>query len=85
MNIELSPLLMLSVLIVLFSILAAEFKNLAYAIVSLFIVTILAALIFFLTSAPYVGLVQLAVFSGAIMVLLIFVFMLTRGGVAEGE
>jgi NADH:ubiquinone oxidoreductase subunit 6 (subunit J) len=62
---------------------ASEFKNLAYAIISLFAVTVVAGIIFFTVSAPYVGLVQLAVFSGAIIVLFIFVLIMTRGGVSE--
>lgn len=74
---------LLSILIIIVAFLAAELKNIAYAIVSLFIVTVLAGIIFFTVSAVYVGLVQLAVFSGAIIVLFIFVLIMTRGGVTE--
>ena len=74
---------LLSALIIVIAFLAAELKNIAYAIISLFIVTVLAAIIFFTVNAIYVGLVQLAVFSGAIIVLFIFVLIMTRGGVTE--
>ena len=76
---------LLSALIIVVAFLAAELKNITYAIVSLFIVTVLAGIIFFAVNAIYVGLVQLAVFSGAIIVLFIFVLIMTRGGVTEGE
>ncbi len=76
---------LLSALILIIAFLAAELKNIAYAIVSLFIVTVLAAIAFFAVNAVYVGLVQLAVFSGAIIVLFIFVLIMTRGGVTEDE
>ena len=79
----LSSILFLCVLIIVFAILASEIKNIAYAIVSLFAVTIVAGVIFFAVNAPYVGLVQLAVFSGAIIVLFVFVFIMTRGGVSR--
>jgi len=78
-----SSIMILSLLIIIFAVMASELKNLAHAIVSLFALTIVAGIIFFAVHAPYVGLVQLAVFSGAIIVLFIFVFIMTRGGVTE--
>jgi len=67
------------------AILAVSFKNLAYAILSLFIVTVLTGIVFYAVDAPFVALVQIAVFSGAIMVLFIFVLIMTRGGVSVEE
>jgi len=76
---------LLLIALVISSILAVSFKNLAYAILSLFIVTVLTGIIFFAVNAPFVGLVQIAVFSGAIMVMFIFVLIMTRGGVTVEE
>lgn len=74
---------LLAIIIIILAFLAAEFKNIAYAIISLFAVTVIAGIIFFTVGAIYVGLVQLAVFSGAIIVLFIFVLIMTRGGATE--
>jgi NADH-quinone oxidoreductase subunit J len=76
-------LLIVIILILVLAILAAELKNIAYAIVSLLGLTVVTGVLFFAVNAPYVGLVQLAVFSGAITVLFIFVFIMTKGGVVE--
>ncbi len=67
------------------AILAVSLKNLAYAILSLFILTVLTGIVFYSVNAPFVALVQIAVFSGAIIVLFIFVLIMTRGGVAVEE
>ena len=78
-------LLILLAALVLSAILSVSFKNIAYAILSLFILTILTGIIFYTVNAPFVALVQIAVFSGAIMVLFIFVLIMTRGGVSSEE
>lgn len=83
-HIELS-ILLIEVLMILFSIYAAETKNLAYAILSLLIISILAGILFFILGSIFTAIVQVAVFSGAIIVMFIFVFIMTRGGVPRDE
>jgi len=70
----------INALLIVLAIVAAEHRNLGYAILSLFVITVLTAVLFYLVGAIYVSVVQLAVFSGAIMIFFIMVFMLTRGG-----
>ena len=66
---------------IIFSWLAIVHPNVIYAIFFLFILNVIVAIIFFMLGAPLVALVQLAVFSGAIVVLFLLAAMLTRGGV----
>ncbi len=66
---------------IIFSWLAIVHPNVIYAIFFLFILNVIVAIIFFMLGAPFVALVQLAVFSGAIVVLFLLAAMLTRGGV----
>ena len=75
--------ILLSITLIILAILASEFRNIAYSIISLFGVTVITGIIFFAVNAPFVGLVQLAVFSGAIIVLFIFVLIMTKGGVSK--
>ena len=77
--------IILSVILIILAIIAGLHRNLAYAILSLFAFSVVTGILFFVVNAPYVGIVQIAVFSGAVIVLFIFVFILTRGGVAEVE
>lgn len=74
---------LINILIIIFSLIAAEHKNIGYSILSLFIVTVLTAILFYVVGAIFVSAVQLAVFSGAIMILFIMVFVMTRGGVSS--
>lgn len=71
--------------LVISAILSISLRNIAYAILSLFILTLLTGIIFYAVNAPFVALVQIAVFSGAIMILFIFVLIMTRGGVSGEE
>ncbi len=74
-------LLALEALIILLSLYAAESKNLAYSILSLLAVSVVAAVIFFMLGGIFPAVVQIAVFSGAVIIMFIFVFIMTRGGV----
>ena len=65
--------------IVVFGILAVEFKRLIYAAVSLALMSISIALIFFLLAAPFVGLLQLLIYAGAITILFLATISLTKG------
>jgi NADH-quinone oxidoreductase subunit J len=65
--------------IVVFGILAVEFKRLVYAAVSLALMSISIALIFFLLTAPFVGLLQLLIYVGAITILFLATISLTKG------
>jgi NADH-quinone oxidoreductase subunit J len=65
--------------IVVFGILAVEFKRLVYAAVSLALMSVTIALVFFLLTAPYVGLLQLLIYAGAITILFLATISLTRG------
>jgi NADH-quinone oxidoreductase subunit J len=64
---------------VVFGILAVEFKRLVYAAVSLALMSISIALIFFLLTAPFVGLLQLLIYVGAITILFLATISLTKG------
>jgi len=59
----------LEILIAVLAIYAAETKNLAYAILSLLGISVLTAIIFYMLGAIFVSVVQLAVFSGAIVIM----------------
>lgn len=65
--------------IVVFGILAVEFKRLVYAAVSLALMSISIALVFFLLTAPFVGLLQLLIYVGAITILFLATISLTKG------
>jgi NADH-quinone oxidoreductase subunit J len=65
--------------VVVFGILAVEFKRLVYAAVSLALMSISIALIFFLLTAPFVGLLQLLIYVGAITILFLATISLTKG------
>jgi NADH-quinone oxidoreductase subunit J len=65
--------------VVVFGILAVEFKRLVYAAVSLALMSISIALIFFLLTAPLVGLLQLLIYAGAITILFLATISLTKG------
>jgi NADH-quinone oxidoreductase subunit J len=65
--------------IVVFGVLAVEFKRLVYAAVSLALMSISIALIFFLLTAPLVGVLQLLIYAGAITILFLATISLTRG------
>jgi len=64
---------------VVFGVLAVEFKRLVYAAVSLALMSISIALIFFLLSAPLVGVLQLLIYAGAITILFLATISLTKG------
>ncbi|HIQ13563.1 MAG TPA: NADH-quinone oxidoreductase subunit J [Thermoprotei archaeon] len=83
-HVELS-LLIIEILMILFALYASETKNIAYSILSLLIISVLAGLAFFILGAIYTSIVQIAVFSGAIVIMFIFVFIMTRGGVPKDE
>jgi NADH-quinone oxidoreductase subunit J len=64
---------------VVFGVLTVEFKRLVYAAVSLALMSISIALIFFLLSAPLVGVLQLLIYAGAITILFLATISLTKG------
>lgn len=76
---------LIEILLVIFAVYAAETKNIAYAIISLLGISVLTAVLFYMLGAIFVSIVQLAVFSGAIIVMFIFVFVITRGGIPKDE
>ena len=65
--------------IVVFGVLAVEFKRLVYAAVSLALMSVSIGLIFFLLTAPFVGVLQLLIYAGAITILFLATISLTRG------
>jgi len=71
----------LEALIIILSLYASESRNIAYSILALLAVSVLAAIIFFMLGAVFPAIVQVAVFSGAVIIMFIFVFIMTRGGV----
>ena len=66
-------------LTVAFGVLSVEFKRLVNAAVSLALMSISIALIFFLLSAPFVGVLQLLIYAGAITILFLATISLTKG------
>ena len=64
---------------IVFGVSAVESKRLVYAAVSLALMSISIALIFFLLLAPYVGVLQLLIYAGAITILFLATISLTRG------
>jgi NADH-quinone oxidoreductase subunit J len=64
---------------IIFGVSAVESKRLVYAAVSLALMSISIALIYFLLSAPYVGVLQLLIYAGAITILFLATISLTRG------
>jgi len=72
-------------LIVLLAAYAAITRNLAYAILSLLGISVLVAILFYMLGAVFVSVVQLAVFSGAVIIMFVFVFVMTKGGVPRDE
>jgi NADH-quinone oxidoreductase subunit J len=64
---------------IVFGVSAVESKRLVYAAVSLALMSISIALIYFLLSAPYVGVLQLLIYAGAITILFLATISLTRG------
>jgi NADH-quinone oxidoreductase subunit J len=64
---------------IVFGVLSVELKRLVYAAVSLALMSISIALIFFLLLAPFVGVLQLLIYAGAITILFLATISLTRG------
>ena len=64
---------------VIFGVIAVESKRLVYAAVSLALMSLSIALIFFLLLAPYVAVLQLLIYAGAITILFLATISLTRG------
>lgn len=64
---------------IVFGVLSVEMKRLVYAAVSLALMSISIALIFFLLSAPFAGVLQLLIYAGAITILFLATISLTRG------
>jgi NADH-quinone oxidoreductase subunit J len=74
----LEPLALLEMAVILLTIgcafLAVEFRNIPKAIASFFFMSILLAVAFFLLGAPYVAAVQVLIYVGAVVVLLLVTF-----------
>jgi len=64
---------------IIFGVSAVESKRLVYAAVSLALMSSSIALIYFLLSAPYVGVLQLLIYAGALTILFLATISLTRG------
>lgn len=65
--------------IILMALMVAEAKDILYAVLSLLGMCVTIGLLYWILSAPYVAVFQLAIYGGAVIVLLISVVMLTRG------
>lgn len=64
---------------ILMAFFVAEAKEMLHAVLSLFGMCLTIGLLYWVLSAPYVAVFQLAIYGGAVIVLLISVVMLTRG------
>jgi len=71
--IEFSAMYHLSILVILvvFAILAIEARSLVYCAISLAIMSVALGALFILLGAPYVGVFQIAVYAGAITIILL--------------
>lgn len=72
--------LFLLILTLISSLLSVEHPNIMYALLFFFVMNIGLAIVYYMIGAPLVSLVQLAIFSGAMIVLFLLTAMLTRGG-----
>lgn len=66
--------------LVIFALLAVELKKLAYAVVSLGLMSTVLSIIFYILYAPYVAVINLLVYAGAVIVLFLAVLSLMRPG-----
>ncbi len=66
--------------VITLSILTVEHENVMYSLFFLFFMNIALGIIFFMFGAPFVALIQFAVFCGAVVVLFILAAIITRGG-----
>lgn len=73
----------LLVLIVISVIISAEAKKLSYSVGMFTVFSVLLGLLFFTFSAPYVAVFQLAIYAGAVSVLMLVIISLTKGGEEE--
>lgn len=71
-------LIILLAIIIVAAILAVEFKDLIYAVISLAVLSIALAGVFWILLAPWVALFQLTVYGGAVTVLLFSTVALTE-------
>jgi len=69
--------ILISILLIVSAIISLELKDLIHAIIALGCFSSVLAVAFFLLSAPYVGVFQLAVLTGAVTVLFLIAVMLT--------
>lgn len=74
---EFVQLLLLTTVIVM-AVLTVEAQELLYAALSLLGMCVALGILYWLLSAPYVAVFQLAIYAGAIIVLFVSVIMLTR-------
>jgi len=63
----------------IFALLTATFKNLLYAAISFGAMCISLGALYWTLYAPYVGLFQMLIYGGAVVVLFVSVITLTRG------
>jgi len=64
--------------LIIFALLAVELKKLAYAVVSLGLMSTVLSVIFYVLYAPYVAVINLLVYAGAVIVLFLAVLSLMR-------
>ncbi|MFQ6081156.1 MAG: NADH-quinone oxidoreductase subunit J [Candidatus Bathyarchaeia archaeon] len=72
--------LFLLILTVILSLLSIEHPNIMYALFFFFVMNVALGILYYMLGAPLVALVQLAIFSGAIVVLFLLTAMVTKGG-----
>lgn len=72
--------LFLLILTVILSLLSVEHPNIMYALFFFFVMNVALGILYYMLGASLVALVQLAIFSGAIVVLFLLTAMLTKGG-----
>jgi len=71
--------------LIIFALLAVELKKLAYAVVSLGLMSTVLSIIFYVLYAPYVAVINLLVYAGAVIVLFLAVLSLMKPGEEGGK
>lgn len=78
----------LVLIVLMFAILAVKVKNIIYALIFFALMSVSIAALYFYLNAPFVGVFQLMIYAGAVVVLFLAAVMLTvrakdRGGNVE--
>ncbi|HOO96292.1 MAG TPA: NADH-quinone oxidoreductase subunit J [Caldisericia bacterium] len=75
---ELWPIILISVPVIVFALLTVTLRNIMHAILSLILCLLSLALVYVLVGADFIAAAQVAIYVGAISILILFAIMFTR-------